>query len=319
MSFQILHILSHGSSLHKERGQLVLRNAGDSTEKRCALEDLRALIVAARGVSFSGDVLSVLCRNGTVVLHCDDKYCPCGVTAPLTHTVRNEVLLRQCKLDSSLHRRLWEKIVTDKVDNQSRVLNLLGVPEFIPRSAGADVPDESVAARFYWPRYFAAIGCPNGKRDRNLGDPANQMLNYGYAVLMAMVHRAVAGHGLLPEIGFHHLPSFAGFPLVYDLMEPFRPFMDFILAGFMEEHGDKADFAAWCKTVSRALLQVCVSTPRGVLRLIYALDVFVEGIAGCLEENSQRAYWSPILEKQSFQNGLDHDDVRSAGDDGGRA
>ena len=290
---------------------------GDGGEKRCALEDLRAVIIAARGVSFSSDILSALCRNGTVILHCDDKYCPCGVTAPLAHTTRGTALVRQCALDSALHHRLWEKISADKVDNQSRVLRLLDIAEVIPRRAGGGSPDEAAAARFYWPRYFAAIGSPDERRDRHGDTSGNHMLNYGYAVLTALVHRAIAGHGLLPEIGFHHLPSFAGFPLVYDLMEPFRPFVDFILADFVRGSDGFPDFSAWCKTIARALLEVRVTTPRGVLKLLYAVDAYVETIAGCLEKNSAGTYWSPILEEQSFQNGLDHDDVRSAGDDGG--
>lgn len=313
-----MHILIHGCSLHKERGQLVMRCDG-AGERSCALEDLRAVVIAARGVSLSSDLVSALCRNNTVILHCDEKYCPCGVTAPLAHTTRAEVLKHQCALNSASHRRLWERIVTDKVENQARALQLLGAAFGIPRKSGATVPDESAAARFYWKSYFQHLQMPEEVRDRDNGTPINNMLNYGYAVLSALVHRSVVAHGMLPEIGFHHQPHFAGYPLVYDLMEPFRPFVDVMLAGFWsvcEDNGERR-FRAWCKAVAQALLDIRLETPCGKLKLLYALDVYAESIAGCLEENSIRSYWSPILEKQSFQNGLDHDDVRSAGDDGG--
>ena len=290
-------------------------------ERRCALEDLRAVIIAARGVTLGSDLISALCQNNTVILHCDEKYCPCGITAPLSHTTRTETLKRQCMLDSALHRRLWGRIVTDKVNNQARVLQLLGCDIGIPRKSAASIPDEAASARFYWRLFFRCLQMPDEIRDRDCGSAPNNMLNYGYAVLSALVHRAVVAHGLLPEIGFHHQPSFAGYPLVYDLMEPFRPFVDIILAGFIASgKGDSTTrFRAWCKTIASALLDIRVKTPRGFQKLLYALDIYVEDIAGCLTENSITSYWSPELEKQSFQNGLDHDHVRSAGDDGGGA
>lgn len=315
-----MHILTHGCSLHKVRGQLVMRCEG-ADERSCTLEDLRAVVIAARGVSFGSNLVSALCKNDTVILHCDEKYCPCGVTAPLSHTTRTELLKRQCALDSALHRRLWERIVTGKVGNQARVLQLLGTASGIPRRSGATVPDEAAAARFYWRSYFLGLQMPDETRDRDSGTPVNNMLNYGYAVLSALVHRAVVAHGMLPEIGVHHQPHFAGYPLVYDLMEPFRPFVDVMLACFWaacEEEGDQR-FRAWCKVVAEALLDIRLETPRGKLKLLYALDVYVEAVTRCLEDNTVGSYWSPILEKQSFQNGLDHDDVRSAGDDGGGA
>ena len=95
-------------------------------ERCCALEDLRAVIIAARGVTLGSDLIRALCQNYTVILHCDEKYCPCGITAPLSHTTRTESLKYQCALDSALHRRLWARIVTDKVNNQIKVLQLLG-------------------------------------------------------------------------------------------------------------------------------------------------------------------------------------------------
>ena len=290
-------------------------------ERRCALEDLRAVIIAARGVTLGSNLIRALCQNDTVILHCDEKYCPCGITVPLSHTTRTESLKHLCALDSALHRRLWARIVTDKVHNQIKVLQLLGADARIPRKSGATIPDEAAAARYYWRQYFRCLQMPDEIRDRGNGSPVNDMLNYGYAVLTALVHRAVVAHGLLPEIGFHHRPSFAGYPLVYDLMEPFRPFVDVILAGFIasgEEDGE-TQFRAWCKTIATALLDIRVKTPRGFQKLLYALDIYVEDIAGCLTENSIESYWSPELEKQSFQNGLDHDHVRSAGNDGGGA
>ena len=93
--------------------------------------------------------------------------------------------------------------------------------------------DEANCARRYWQLYFPSIGWSAAKRDRKDDTAPNQMLNYGYAVLAALCHRSLIVHGLLPQLGVHHKPRYRSDPLVYDLMEPFRPAVELMLAEFM--------------------------------------------------------------------------------------
>ncbi len=311
MSYQLLHILSHGCILRKERGQLVMRTPqGD--EKRRALEDLRAIIIAARGLSFSSDLLEALCSNGTVVLLCNERYCPCGIVAPLTHVVQTESVVQQCKIGSILHSRLWNRIVADKIENQANILRLFEISSGFPRPIGKRNYEEATAARYYWRKFFESLGVPSEIRDQERNTPINNMLNYGYAVLSALIHRSIVGHGLLPEIGFHHALRFAGYPLVYDLMEPFRPMVDYLLLLFLRGRAgfeDEKLFEAWCRNVATGLLQIVLKTPQQPMKLLYAIDQYIAMIADCLKTNKITPYWSPVLEKQSIQNGMDHNNV----------
>lgn len=43
-------------------------------------------------------------------------------------------------------------------------------------------------------------------------------------------------HGLLPELGIHHLGKYNSTPLVYDLMEPYRPFVDLYIEKIVESY-----------------------------------------------------------------------------------
>lgn len=54
----------------------------------------------------------------------------------------------------------------------------------------------------------------------------NSLLNYGYTVLRAATARAVVAAGLHPSIGLHHSHDGNALRLVDDLMEPFRPIID---------------------------------------------------------------------------------------------
>lgn len=137
-----------------------------------------------------------------------------------------------------------------------------GINALVPRVRSGD-PDnlEAEASRRYWPALFEtsekgsvplvppsldgrgedgihphpSLPHPGGgklpprvghfRRDR-FGPPPNQLLNYGYAVLRAVVARAICAAGLHPSLGLHHHNRYDAFRLADDLMEPFRPLVD---------------------------------------------------------------------------------------------
>lgn len=126
-----------------------------------------------------------------------------------------------------MQKQLWKQIVFSKIQNQSNLLTLLNLgvdplkTYYSSIKSGDSTNREGVAARIYWKKLF-------GKeltRDR-YGNPPNNMLNYGYAILRANVARVLIGRGLLLEIGIFHKNRFDPMPLADDMMEPFRPFVD---------------------------------------------------------------------------------------------
>ena len=58
----------------------------------------------------------------------------------------------------------------------------------------------------------------------------NALLNYGYAVLLSTILQKLFGVGLDPTFGISHVPRERSTPLAYDLMEPFRPCVDWRVA-----------------------------------------------------------------------------------------
>jgi CRISPR-associated protein Cas1 len=92
---------------------------------------------------------------------------------------------------------------------------------------------EARAARRYWPALFG----DEFRRDRD-GEPPNNMLNYGYAVLRAIVARAICASGLHPSIGLHHHNRYDAFVLADDIMEPLRPVVDRAVAEYVNQYGN---------------------------------------------------------------------------------
>lgn len=293
MSYHILHILKHGAMLSKERGFLVCRGE-DESEARIPHADVRAVIIAARGVCLSSNFVSAILESDGIILHCDESYKPCGVTAPLARVVDTTAFLNQANRPKPLNARLWHQLIRGKTLNQQRVLERRNLHSgHLELALKRDTFDEGNCAKRYWQLYFPAIGWASSTRDRKEDSAPNQMLNYGYAVLAALCHRSLIVHGLSPLLGIKHIPRFHSDPLVYDLMEPFRPAVELMLAEFMV--GEDISMKAWCKKVGTELREMRVMHRRFSLKLMDAIDASANSMARSYAEMSVKPFWVPEL------------------------
>ena len=91
---------------------------------------------------------------------------------------------------------------------------------------------EARSAVYYWANLFNEIGGFTRHRE---GIPPNNLLNYGYAILRAVVARSLVASGLLPTLGIHHRNKYNAYCLADDIMEPYRPFVDKLVCNIMKE------------------------------------------------------------------------------------
>ncbi|MBI4326730.1 MAG: CRISPR-associated endonuclease Cas1, partial [Chloroflexi bacterium] len=193
-----------------------------------------------------------------------------------------------------LNERLWHEMLRGKTLNQARVLQhkQLRSPH-LELALKHDEFDEANCARRYWQLYFPSIGWSATRRDRKENTAPNQMLNYGYAVLATLCHRGLIIHGLLPQLGVHHKPRYRADPLVYDLMESFRPAVELMLAEFMLE--PDVSMKAWAKKVGTDLRERRVKHGAYTLKLMDAIDASANSLARAYAEASHRMFWVPEL------------------------
>jgi CRISPR-associated protein Cas1 len=293
MGHHILHVFQHGAVLGRERGFITCRAEGQE-ERRLPLDDIRAVIIAARGVTLSSSFLSGLLETDAIVLHCDERYQPCGWTAPLARVVDLKAFQNQTARPKGLNERLWREMLRGKTLNQSRELQhkQLRSPH-LERALQQEKFDEANCARRYWQLYFPSIGWSSARRDRKEDTAPNQMLNYGYAVLAALCHRSLLIHGLLPQLGVHHKARYRSDPLVYDLMESFRPAVELMLAEFMLQ--PEISMKAWAKKVGTELRERRVRHGDYTLKLMDAIDASANSLARAYEQHSVEPFWVPEL------------------------
>lgn len=235
-----IEISTRGTRLFLDAGRLVVHREEEDLA-RIPLEDLGVVVLDSTGVSISSGALKALADAGCAVLACDDTHHPNGLFLPLSaNSLHGERVQIQADAGLPLRKNLWARIVQRKILNQAHVCSgaiergLIGLAAKV--RSGDSGHCEAQAARLYWPQLFRGIdGIQQPFRRHRDGEPPNGLLNYGYALVRALIARSLCAAGLHPALGLHHRNRYNGFPLADDLIEPFRPIVDLHVLGLVRE------------------------------------------------------------------------------------
>lgn len=212
-------------------------------ERTIPIEDIGVVILDHQRITVTSGVLEALLENNCAVITCNQKSMPVGLFLPLYgNTTQNERFRHQIAASLPLRKQLWQQTIKQKILNQEYVLkantshptNTLRVWANSVRS-GDPENIEARAAAFYWKNIFPEL--PTFVRDRD-GVPPNSLLNYGYAILRAVIARALVGSGLLPTLGIHHHNRYNAYCLADDIMEPYRPYVDQLVIDIIRQTDD---------------------------------------------------------------------------------
>ena len=209
------------------------------------IEDIGVVVLDNRRITITQGLLEALLENNCAVITCDSHSLPVGLMLPLYgNSTQNERFRYQLDASQPLRKQLWQQTIKAKIENQAAVLSACsGMPIKNMKRWADDVrsgdPDnvEGHAAAYYWRYFFNNItGLENFTRNRE-GMAPNNLLNYGYAILRAVVARALVTSGLLPTLGIHHHNRYNAYCLADDIMEPYRPYVDELVFAIVKEQG----------------------------------------------------------------------------------
>lgn len=265
--------------------------------------DILTVIIAARGVCFSGESLSALLKNNACILHCDENYRPIGKTIGLHRLVHIGTFETQIKMQETLLSKLWHKILLIKIQNQAYILDLINKDHKIWDYIADNGLDEGNIARHYWSIYFKYFGrkAPKTREHQGATNPINGMLNYGYAVVSAILHRYILAHGLNTTLGIHHKYRFRSDPMVYDLVEPLRPLVDLMLLRYRLEN-PREDISSWVKHCAKDILSARITFDgKKKFTLPAAIDFYVSSIANFYRFNNLDDVQIPTLKGIKFE------------------
>jgi CRISPR-associated protein Cas1 len=228
---RIVEIADDRRHLALSRGFIVVHDTDGERKElgQVPIDDVAAVIANAHGLSYTNNLLVALAERGTPFVLCAANHNAAGMLLPVDgHHLQGKRFDAQIAASKPTVKRAWAEIVRAKLQQQAAALEAAGAPTAPLSALAAKVrsgdPDnlEAQGARRYWSLLFG----DGFRRDQN-GGGVNSLLNYGYTVLRACMARSVVAAGLHPTLGLHHSNEANSMRLVDDLMEPFRPVIDF--------------------------------------------------------------------------------------------
>lgn len=228
--------------------------------KTIPIEDIGIVVLDNKRITITQGVMEALLENNAAVITCNESHLPIGMHLPLVgNTTQTERMRFQIEASLPLKKQLWQQTISAKIQNQALVLRQIRGTEVRNMlkwasevKSGDSENLEARAAVYYWQNAFPMI--ENFTRSRE-GVSPNNLLNYGYAILRAIVARALVSSGLLTTLGIHHRNKYNAYCLADDIMEPYRPYVDRLVMQLYDKYPNCEELT---KELKAELLQIPV-------------------------------------------------------------
>ncbi|WP_199120686.1 type II CRISPR-associated endonuclease Cas1 [Pedobacter sp. ASV28] len=284
--------------LHIELPHLKVLGEKES-KKTVAVEDVGIMVLDHQQITITHGCMAALLENNAALITCNSSHLPTGLLLPLEgNNTQSERFRYQIDASQPLKKNLWQQTVQAKILNQAAVLASRGVAFenilYWARSVRSGDPDnyEGRAAAYYWKNVFPKkIEFFRGRE----GDPPNNLLNYGYAILRAIVARGLVSSGLLPTLGIHHRNKYNAYCLADDIMEPYRPYVDEIVLKIIDEGLNFLELGAVIKSRLLAIATVDVQFERGTSPLMVGLQQTTASLAKCYEGSLRKIVYPQMM------------------------
>lgn len=239
MGFRTVFI-KNGERLKLRLDNLEIHKSGETFT--IPLSDIEMVLLEGDQTTMTSRVLAKFSEHQIAVVICDQKYMPCGIYTGIGQYHRSSKRIQwQAGWEKEVQNQMWAEIIRSKIRNQSQVLEQLEKDEqriellkaLMCQVEPGDITNrEGHAAKVYFNTLFG--------QDFHRDDETfhNNCLNYGYAIIRAQTARCVVAVGLVPALGIFHKSEYNAYNLVDDLMEPFRPLLDWFVLNDIEADTD---------------------------------------------------------------------------------
>lgn len=244
MSHHIVSIDSPEVDLTCRDGQLVCRSAEGI--KQLPLEDIAAIVVTSFSARLHSHLFVEAARHGVALIICE-KFQPVSLLLPACRATDTLLTRKHLHMGGPLKTKLWEKTIDAKCANQLCLARQIAPDakatlDLAKASRARSARKEGGCAKLFWDVIAEGLRIEGFARGRRLGG-LNDLLNYGYAILLSTVLQKLYAFGLDPTVGISHAIRERSTPLAYDLMEPFRPSVDWRVYQWIKQHADEDTFA----------------------------------------------------------------------------
>ena len=263
------------------------------------IEDIGVLIIDHQQITITQALITKLLSNNVALITCDNTHHPTGLLLNLDgHTLQSAKFQAQVEASVPLKKQLWQQTVTSKINNQAAMLESIRIPAKNLRNWANEVKSgdsdnhEAVAAAYYWKNIFPDF--LEFKRYRE-GPPPNNLLNYGYAILRAIVARSIVASGMLPTLGIFHKNQYNAYCLADDMMEPYRPFVDKLVVNIVNLNGKFLELTPAMKKDLLNLPAIDVIINEEKSPLMVAVQKTTASLAKCFEGKQRKILYPEFV------------------------
>ncbi len=254
--------------LHLSNSQFVikLKSGEKETLRSIPVEDIGMIILDHPQISITHSLCQKLIANNTAIVWCNAQHLPFGITLSMSdNDTYSKKIHYQINASIPLKKQLWKQTIEAKINNQALVLKKLGYNyiDLIHLSSKVKSGDsenlEAYAAARYWEKLLEPYQTTRGQYE----DPPNNMFNYAYAILRAIIARSLVGSGLNPVLGMHHHNKYNPYCLADDIMEPFRPIIDLYIFQYLKKR--------------ESIPEVLGREEKAFILNLATIDIYIEG------------------------------------------
>ena len=263
------------------------------------IEDIGIVILDEQRLIITQSLIDGLLENNVALITCDKTHHPTGLMLNLAgNKLQSAKFKAQLEAGQPLVKQLCQQTIKSKILNQAAVLKGSGIETGNMMKWASEVksgdPDnlEARAAAYYWKNLFPQIA--GFLRERE-GIPPNNLLNYCYAILRAIVARSLVGSGLLPTLGIHHRNQYNHYCLADDVMEPYRPFADALVVEIMKNGEDFTELTPSVKKQLLGIATVDVLFDDDRSPLMVATQRTTASLAKCFELTLKKLVYPKLL------------------------
>lgn len=267
--------------------------------KTIPIEDIGIVILDHQQITITQSLMAKLLANNTALITCDATHHPIGLNLCLDgHTLQSQKFKDQVAASIPLKKQLWQQTIIAKIENQALLLKaeragnnyLLKLASTV--KSGDPTNNEAKAAMYYWKHLFPDF--LNFRRDR-YGVPPNNLLNYGYAILRALVARNLVASGLMPTLGIHHRNQYNAYCLADDIMEPYRPYVDKVVCHIVRSNGMFLEMTPSMKKELLSIPAMDVLIEDRKSPLMVAVQRSTASLAKCFEGTSRKLLYPTLV------------------------
>ena len=279
--------------------QMVITLPESGETKQVPIEDIGLLILDHQQITITQALIAKLLENNVALITCNHTHHPTGLLLNLDgHTLQSQRFQAQLEATVPLKKQLWQQTIIAKIENQRALLQQEGAEYKMLNTYAKNVKSgdsenqEAKAAAYYWKRIFPDF--LDFKRDRD-GLPPNNLLNYGYAILRALIARSLVGSGLLPTLGIFHRNQYNAYCLADDVMEPYRPYVDNVVCNIIRMNGKFLDMTPTMKKELLTIPALDVIIDDQKSPLMVAVQRTTSSLAKCFEGAARKILYPEFV------------------------